>query len=400
MPDPESPAEGDDPKYRSPRPRVVMRGWIVPDRPAPEAARYRLAVHEWMRRTLPEGHTDCARLIYSLEDALVRAEAALAAESSQRRWAEGQVDRQAEEIAAARREAEAGRELARAVVTAWEAAGNVGATRRPIGPGDAEHLRRMALCLLAPGKPPGKPPGGSPDGPAPADPGASDRPEGLSGDPGASGEVSPPGDWPEDSGHENGNYQNRCVECGRTFTGHKRRVVCRACAQPEPVSPPGPASPRACPFVHSGGSPAGLETLPARLGQYRDLYRVVCRACGAVGPVAETPDLALAAWDRRADDAPGDAPDAPGDAPDAPGDAPDAPGDAPDAPGDAPDAPGIDAEAIERAARKAICGVAGHCFALPPSLVNHVADILRAELGPAPAAGRGGDAKGGRDAGA
>ena len=36
-------------------------------------------------------------------------------------------------------------------------------------------------------------------------------------------------DWPEDSLHENGNYQNLCVECGCTFIGHKRRVVCRAC---------------------------------------------------------------------------------------------------------------------------------------------------------------------------
>lgn len=43
-------------------------------------------------------------------------------------------------------------------------------------------------------------------------------------------------DWPEDFGHENGNYQNTCQTgllggCGLTFRGHKRRVICRACSQ-------------------------------------------------------------------------------------------------------------------------------------------------------------------------
>lgn len=38
--------------------------------------------------------------------------------------------------------------------------------------------------------------------------------------------------WPEDLGHENGNYLNRCIMCGCTFQGHKRRVVCKVCAAP------------------------------------------------------------------------------------------------------------------------------------------------------------------------
>lgn len=38
------------------------------------------------------------------------------------------------------------------------------------------------------------------------------------------------GCWPEDAGLENGNYQNRCMECGEPFYGHKRRVVCKTCA--------------------------------------------------------------------------------------------------------------------------------------------------------------------------
>ena len=36
--------------------------------------------------------------------------------------------------------------------------------------------------------------------------------------------------WHEDRGHENGNYQCCCVDCGRMFIGYKRRVVCKVCA--------------------------------------------------------------------------------------------------------------------------------------------------------------------------
>ena len=52
--------------------------------------------------------------------------------------------------------------------------------------------------------------------------------------------VSRPQDWPEDFSHENGNYENRCARCRRSFTGHKRRVVCRIC---EVSPPPAPAEP-------------------------------------------------------------------------------------------------------------------------------------------------------------
>jgi|SRR6185503_64749 len=37
-------------------------------------------------------------------------------------------------------------------------------------------------------------------------------------------------DWLEDGLHENGNYMPSCVNCNRTFIGHKRRVVCKECA--------------------------------------------------------------------------------------------------------------------------------------------------------------------------
>jgi len=37
-------------------------------------------------------------------------------------------------------------------------------------------------------------------------------------------------DWTSDFSHENGNYYCRCLYCQEQFRGHKRRVVCRACA--------------------------------------------------------------------------------------------------------------------------------------------------------------------------
>lgn len=41
--------------------------------------------------------------------------------------------------------------------------------------------------------------------------------------------YDPAGNWKEDFPHENGNYSNRCTECGGIFLGHKRRVICRLC---------------------------------------------------------------------------------------------------------------------------------------------------------------------------
>jgi len=38
------------------------------------------------------------------------------------------------------------------------------------------------------------------------------------------------GNWKEDFGHENGNYENICIDCGDPFIGHKRRQVCKSCA--------------------------------------------------------------------------------------------------------------------------------------------------------------------------
>ena len=38
-------------------------------------------------------------------------------------------------------------------------------------------------------------------------------------------------DWTEDFPHENGNYECVCIYCKKHFYGHKRRVVCKKCAE-------------------------------------------------------------------------------------------------------------------------------------------------------------------------
>ncbi len=40
-------------------------------------------------------------------------------------------------------------------------------------------------------------------------------------------------DWKEDARHENGNYTCICSDCGETFMGHKRRVICKTCSHKE-----------------------------------------------------------------------------------------------------------------------------------------------------------------------
>ncbi len=37
------------------------------------------------------------------------------------------------------------------------------------------------------------------------------------------------GDWLNDTTHENGNYANKCCECGLIFNGRKGRIVCKYC---------------------------------------------------------------------------------------------------------------------------------------------------------------------------
>lgn len=44
--------------------------------------------------------------------------------------------------------------------------------------------------------------------------------------------------WEEDFPHENGNYYNMCRDCGEQFLGHKRRQVCKECANKKPIQQP------------------------------------------------------------------------------------------------------------------------------------------------------------------
>ena len=39
-----------------------------------------------------------------------------------------------------------------------------------------------------------------------------------------------PRNYTEDYPHENGNYSIVCLECGEYFLGHKRRYLCKLCA--------------------------------------------------------------------------------------------------------------------------------------------------------------------------
>lgn len=58
---------------------------------------------------------------------------------------------------------------------------------------------------------------------------SSNAPENVQ--PVSQGQYITPLDWPDDFSHENGNYNCHCVDCGKTFVGHKRRVQCKLCAE-------------------------------------------------------------------------------------------------------------------------------------------------------------------------
>lgn len=71
-------------------------------------------------------------------------------------------------------------------------------------------------------------------------------------------------DWPEDFPHENGDYSNRCCYCQCEFRGHKRRIVCKVCAD-KPAPEPRCAQPDAgiglcagpCPVHRPAPEPSG-----------------------------------------------------------------------------------------------------------------------------------------------
>jgi hypothetical protein len=509
-PSPESPAEGDDPKYRSPRPRVVLRGRIVPDRPTPpdgrpagdaggEAPGPNVAaleiLEEVRRRQEGRRETDGSGIQDAIREARSGAmygndpdpsPAALRAQAEDYRakWEDALVrlDAVIGTLALYGRRAEAGRELARAFLAATDAIGPLDIER-------VERLRDRAASLLA--RPIGGRDGGETPGearrrpsdampPAPADPGASDPADATAPAPRPPGGPSPDDlrrrieqlgpleiirhthpDEPEPyvahvSGVEiargpvfssfagwGATRDEAVAEFWRALTeipddavvavgvfGRERRGRCfrwdgedwadlgphdgrleeRLAAwhgRPESPPPPGPASPRACLEdevaypVGEGGWPdcpepsacrrCGATGDDVRLVHYSDgRSRVECTECGTTGGMVRGGAAALAAWDRRAEAAPGDA----------------------------PAAPEIDAGAVERRPvadddlddlierlDRIARDTDSYEYGLPTG--GHPGVRLRAavhdwliSLGLAPAAGRGGDEGGGRDAGA
>lgn len=67
------------------------------------------------------------------------------------------------------------------------------------------------------------------------------------------------GDWLEDFGRENGNYMCKCCICGALFGGHKRRVVCKVCAQQDAEKVDAPTiSDELLRFLHGSGEINGV----------------------------------------------------------------------------------------------------------------------------------------------
>lgn len=58
--------------------------------------------------------------------------------------------------------------------------------------------------------------------------------------------------WPEDYEHENGNYINTCGTCKLAFKGHKRRVRCRMCSEPDWMNLAAIQRPEHLPVAYSG----------------------------------------------------------------------------------------------------------------------------------------------------
>jgi hypothetical protein len=73
-------------------------------------------------------------------------------------------------------------------------------------------------------------------------------------------EVEALRNWTEDFAHENGQYLHFCSRCGWEFVGHKRRIVCKVCAE-APTTPP--------PAGDTGEAVAVIEAIAAWLEKQR-----------------------------------------------------------------------------------------------------------------------------------
>ncbi len=52
------------------------------------------------------------------------------------------------------------------------------------------------------------------------------------------GSIQSDRNWNEDQFLENGNYDNRCNNCGQVFVGLRGRGICRVCAARNPINKP------------------------------------------------------------------------------------------------------------------------------------------------------------------
>lgn len=109
-----------------------------------------------------------------------------------------------------------------------------------------------------------------------------------------------PGDWTEDFPHENGGYSNRCTKCRERFVGHKRRVICRVCANPRPPQTDcqhEPPYPGAETVVFSIRAPDHTCHLPSERCQVQEPHLIadcsefVCPACNDSGHQPKAPWL-------------------------------------------------------------------------------------------------------------
>jgi cytochrome c5 len=56
-----------------------------------------------------------------------------------------------------------------------------------------------------------------------------------------------------------------------------------------------------CPFPHAENKPGdiGVAKVKTKKGEETDLYQVVCKVCGASGPISYDKISAIASWDAR-----------------------------------------------------------------------------------------------------
>ena len=103
--------------------------------------------------------------------------------------------------------------------------------------------------------------------------------------------------FPEDTAHENGNYNNLCCKCKVTFVGHKRRVLCKRCEDAQTIRP------TKCPFCGNNNiviHPNSLAIFGCEMGHPEiDVFYAHCDQCGSDGPQSDCETEAIKLWNKR-----------------------------------------------------------------------------------------------------